>query len=83
MSKRIFVKVLLDVDEIGKITPRKITWPDGREFQIDRLLDIRPAPAKSGGLGIRYICQIQGHNVPMFRDIADGYWWCDGKVTAS
>lgn len=83
MSKRVFVKVLVDIDEVGKIMPRKITWPDGREFEIDRVLDIRPAPAKSGGSGIRYTCRIQGQVVPIYQGIVDGKWWCDGKETAS
>jgi hypothetical protein len=83
MSKRVFVKVLLDVDEIGKVTPRRITWPDGREFEIDRVLEIRPAPAKSGGAGIRYTCRIHGCEVPIYQDISNGKWWCDGKDAAS
>ena len=83
MSKRVFVKVLLEIDEIGKVTPRKIIWPDGREFQIDRLLDFRPAPAKSGGSGLRYTCRIQGRVVPIYQDISGGKWWCDGKETVS
>lgn len=83
MSKRVFVKILIDVDLVGKITPIRITWPDGREFQIDKVLDIRPAPAKSGGAGIRYTCSIQGKAVPIYRDEMRGVWWCDGKDNAS
>ena len=83
MSKRVFVKVLIDIDVVGKITPKKITWLDGREFEIDRVLDIRPAPAKSGGSGIRYTCRIQGREVPIYQDQISGSWWCDGKDDVS
>ena len=79
MSKRVFVKILIAVDTLGKITPKQITWLDGRVFQIDRVLDARPAPAKSGGAGIRYTCSIQGKAVPIYRDEMRGVWWCDGK----
>jgi len=83
VCKRVFVKVIVAIDEIGKVTPRKITWPDGREFEIDRVMEIRPAPAKSGGSGIRYTCRIQGREVPIYQGIVDGKWWCDGKDDVS
>jgi hypothetical protein len=56
MSKRVIVKVMVEVDIDGNMTPVRITWPDGRQFIVDRLLDVRPTPAKSGGAGIRYLC---------------------------
>ena len=83
MSKRVFVKVIISIDEIGKVTPIQLTWPDGREFLIDRLLDVRPAPAKSGGSGIRYTCRIQGREVPIYQDPIYGKWWCDGRDDVS
>ena len=79
MSKRVYVKALIDVDIAGRITPRRITWPDGREYLIDRVLDVRPASAKSGGSGIRYICRIQNREVPIYQDEIKGKWWCDGR----
>lgn len=42
MSKMQFIKVMVDFDFHGKVTPVKVVWPDGREFQIDRVLDVRP-----------------------------------------
>ena len=45
----------------GKILPRYITWEDGREFEVDKVLDISPgASRKAGGAGIRYHCRICG-----------------------
>ena len=45
----------------GKAIPKTIIWEDGRRFSIDRILDIRKAAAlKCGGVGIRYICRING-----------------------
>lgn len=79
MSKRVFVKVLLDVDFYGKITPKELTWPDGKKYMVDRVLDVRPAPAKSGGSGMRYLCRICGHDVPVYHCNIRGKWWCDGK----
>lgn len=83
MSKRVQVKVIAEFDTIGKTTPIKLTWPDGREFAIDQVLDVRPAPAKSGGSGIRYTCRILGQEVPIYFDTRLGIWWCDGKDEVS
>ena len=35
--------------------PREIIWEDGQKYEIDRVIDIRPAyAAKAGGQGDRY-----------------------------
>ena len=78
MSKMQYIKVLVDFDFYGKVTPVKIIWPDGREFEIDRILDVRHAPAKSGGSGMRYLCRIQHREVPIYFDDLRNRWWCDG-----
>jgi hypothetical protein len=83
MSKRVNVKVLVDFGLDGNMLPVRITWPDGREFEVDRVMDVRPAPAKSGGTGLRFTCRIRGREVPLYfgadktgKVIA---WWCDGR----
>jgi hypothetical protein len=82
VSKRVFVKVTADFDVSGKIRPLSITWSDGRQFEIDRVLDVRPGIARSGGSGIRYLCRILGHEVPLYYDELAQRWWCDGKGDA-
>ena len=32
MAHRAYVRVLVDVDETGKVCPRRIYWEDGRAF---------------------------------------------------
>ncbi len=79
MSKRIFVKVLAEYDLSGQITPLRITWPDGREFEIDRLLSVGPGVSKAGGSGDCYLCRIQHKEVPLYRHPVTGAWWADGR----
>jgi len=83
MSKRVEVKVVVEFDLDGQIVPISIIWPDGRVFSVDRLLDVRMAPAKSGGSGMRFLCRIMGKEVPLYNGPdATGKrstWWCDGK----
>ena len=68
MSKMQFIKVVVCFGFNGQVTPVKIVWPDGREFDIDRILDVRFAPAKSGGSGMRYLCRIRHREVPIYFD---------------
>ena len=56
-----YVAVLELRREDGTILPRAITWEDGFTYEIDRVLDIRPAASlKAGGAGIRYTILVEG-----------------------
>ena len=78
MSHRVYVRVIVEVDEIGKIRPVKIFWEDGRGFEVDRLLDVRrAAAAKAGGQGMRYTCRILGRETYLFED--GGRWFVEAR----
>ena len=79
MSKKVFVKVLADFSSFSEIVPVSITWPDGRVYQVDRVLNVRFAPAKSGGSGIRYLCRILTREVQLYFDESTGRWWMDSR----
>ncbi len=42
-TQRVYVEVTSDFDPTGYMHPRKITWSDGREFQIEEVRNFRPA----------------------------------------
>ena len=78
MAHRAYVRVLVDVDEIGKIRPLKIIWEDGRGFEVDRLLDVRQAAStRCGGQGMRYTCRVRGRQVYLFED--EGRWFVEAR----
>ena len=78
MAHRAYVRVLMDVDELGKVHPLKIYWEDGRGFEVDRLLDVRRAAAtRAGGQGMRYTCRILGKNAYLFED--NGRWFVEAR----
>lgn len=53
-----FVRVVLDVDEQGKKTPKTIIFR-GEKYEIDKVADIRQcASFKAGGVGERYTIRI-------------------------
>lgn len=58
----------------GSITPLVMHWPDGRKFEVDKILDVRTSATVGNGLGKRYICQICNKQVNLFLD-NDGKWY--------
>ena len=68
-----YVSVIAKMTPNNSITPLSIIWEDGREFLIDKVLDVRPkASTKGGGVGIRYTVRILGHEKYLF---LDKYTW--------
>ena len=58
---KVYVAVRAEFAEDGTMFPREITWEDGEKYEIDRVLDIRQAPAlKAGGQGDRYTIMVHG-----------------------
>jgi len=65
-------------DETGQMMPRSVQWEDGRIFDIDRILDVRPAASlKAGGQGMRYTCRIRGRETYLFYE--NPRWFVERK----
>ena len=65
MNKK-YVKVIAEIDEAGKKTPKIIIFDD-REFIIDRVIDMKKcASMKVGGVGERYKVRINNHETYLF-----------------
>lgn len=66
-SAKVYVAVKADFREDGIMLPREITWEDGMKYEVDRVIDIRQAPAlKAGGQGDRYTIMVQGQRSYLF-----------------
>ena len=64
---KVYVAVKADFSEEGIMLPREITWEDGKKLEIDRIIDIRQAPAlKAGGQGDRYTIMVRGNQSYLF-----------------
>ncbi|TCL39985.1 hypothetical protein EV210_101185 [Anaerospora hongkongensis] len=69
MTDKKFVDVTAKHSRDGKVKLLSITWEDGKEYSVDRVLDVRMAAAlKAGGQGMRYTCRIHGREVYLFFD---------------
>ena len=66
-NSKVYVAVKVDFRDDGIMLPREITWEDGTKYEVDRVLDIRQAPAmKAGGQGDRYTVKIRGQQSYLF-----------------
>lgn len=75
-----YVSVTARFDCDGNLLPVFLHWKDGRDFEIDRILDIRYAASlKAGGAGIRYTCRISGKERYIF--LENNRWFVDSKDT--
>ncbi|WP_373325598.1 hypothetical protein [Sporomusa paucivorans] len=61
----------------GSITPLVMHWTDGRKFEIDKILDVKPAPTVGSGIGKKYVCRICGKEVNLFCDSSNGKWYVE------
>ena len=39
---KVYIDVTAQFDESGGIMPIELRWKDGRRFEIDKVLDVRP-----------------------------------------
>lgn len=76
LAKRAYVGVYTYTNPQGQVIPTRIRWEDGKEWEIDRVLDIRPGTArKAGGAGLRYLLRIAGQEREIF--LVDGRWFAE------
>jgi len=70
-----FVEVIARFDEAGQIIPLYIVF-NNHNYKIDKIKEIIPAASmKSGGIGLRYTCKINGQIRYLF--LEDTHWFID------
>ena len=83
-------KVYVDVTEErlkdGRLIPLSFVWEDGCRYEIDKVLDMRPAASlKAGGAGMRYTVRVRHQETFMFleeeRDVSK--WFMERKIRRS
>ncbi len=74
MQSKVYVAVLVQYSPEGELRPLSVQWEDGRNFSIDRILDVRRAASlKAGGAGIRYTVCIGRYETYLFFEA--GRWF--------
>ena len=64
---KVYVSVVVDFSSEGVMLPRTIVWEDGKKYDVDRVIDIRPAyAAKARGQGDRYTIKVNGERTYLY-----------------
>ena len=68
--EKVYVAVILRVDEDGKMSPLAIEWEDRRRFDITRVIDVRQAPPRHVGSSptVRYTVDIAGSRRELYHE---------------
>jgi len=79
-------KVYVDVNEDrlkdGQILPRSFVWEDGCCYEVDKVIDVRPAASlKAGGAGLRFTVRVMHKETFMFLEENGGTfrWFMERK----
>lgn len=66
-EQKVYVIAEVSFGTDGHMIPKAITWEDGHQYKIDKVLDRRPSySAKAGGQGDRYTIRIAGQETFLF-----------------
>ncbi len=77
-EKKAYVAVRVNFSLEGAMRPLAITWEDGREYEIDDVLQVKPkASTKAGGIGIGFECMIMGQRKWLYFE--DPRWFMERK----
>ena len=87
--EKAYVPVEVSFDERGFMHPVRLIGQDGKVFEIDRVIQIKPAAAmKAGGQGDRYTIRIAGKETYLFfeRSTSEkgaiiGRWFVEKKIS--
>ena len=66
-SSKVYVNVMAEFTNDGRLLPRSFIWKDGHVYEIQKVTDVRRAASlKAGGAGIRYTCIVDGKESHLF-----------------
>jgi len=79
-------KVYVDVNEDrlkdGRLIPLSFVWEDEQRYEIDKIIDVRPAASlKAGGAGLRYTIRVRTRETFLFLEEDRGVakWFMERK----
>ena len=77
--QKVYVPIILFIDENGKKTPKKIKWIDGNKYTIEKIIETcKAASTKVGGCGTRYTICLCGKETYLFEE--DGRWFMEAPM---
>lgn len=82
--EKIYVSMLLHIDEEGSMKPVAVEWTDGTQFDIDKIIDERNAPPEHTGgvLTRKYKVVIKGKERIIYLDKQTNRWFVEKLVNS-
>ncbi|NLT40568.1 MAG: hypothetical protein GXX89_08930 [Clostridiales bacterium] len=78
-NEKVYVGVKARFEPDGRLLPLSVTWENGREYEIDRVLSVcRAASLKAGGAGVRYTVRIGGKETYLF--LEEDKWFVERRI---
>ncbi|MCL2126567.1 MAG: hypothetical protein FWH33_11375 [Oscillospiraceae bacterium] len=80
---KVYVEVCENRLRDGKVIPLTFVWEDGNRYEVDRVIDVRPAASlKAGGAGLRYTVRVRGRETFMFLEEDGGVskWFMERRT---
>ena len=75
---KVYVAVKARFEPDGRLIPLSVTWEDGVEYLIDRVLERkRAASLKAGGTGLRYRVRIGSRETYLF--LEEDKWFVERR----
>jgi hypothetical protein len=72
-EKKVYVDVTENRMKDGSLIPLSFVWENGVRYEVDRVIDVRPAASlKAGGAGLRYTVKVRMRETHMFLEEEEG-----------
>ena len=77
--EKVYVAMLLHIDDEGVMKPVAVEWTDGTRFDIDKIIDERNAPPEHTGgvLTRKYKVIIKGKEKKVYLDKQTNRWFVE------
>lgn len=75
-----YVEVDVRFEPDGHLRPLAIRFGPEQVYQIDKIKDVSRRAAEVGGVGDRYVCQIDGQETCLWFE--KGRWFVEAKLVA-
>ena len=76
--RKVYVTVSAEHKSDGSCHPRAIRLANGRQYEIDKILQVSRSASMVGGRGVRYRVRI-GHSETYLFDEENGRWFVEAK----
>lgn len=81
MILKIYVCVAVEFSVDGRMKPLYVEWENGTRYYIDRVYDIKYAPAAVGAeIPVRFTCEISGYTKYLYYEDTLKKWFVEKEV---